>query len=73
MKRYTYQDLVLARKTKHSYTKQIEKDVRILLNQYKVISETTIYKILICRENYKTVKPLDLLITIQNTIKKGDC
>ena len=67
MKRYTYNDLVLARITKHSYTQKVENRIRELLGQ-NVLKETTLFKILFLE--YKTVEPLDLLSIIQNTLKK---
>ena len=67
MKRYTYNDLILARRTKHSYTKQVEHRIKELLNQ-KVFKESTLFKILFLE--YKTVEPLELLLIIQNTLQK---
>lgn len=68
MKRYTYQDLVNQRKTKNKTQQEIKTEAQLLLNQYKTINETVMYKILVCK--YKNTSPLDILTTVQQVFQE---
>ena len=68
MKRYTYHDLVMARKIKNNYKEKVKNRVKELLTTYKVTNPTTLFKLISI--DFTTVESLELLCIMNDVLEK---
>lgn len=68
MKRYTYHDLVMARKIKNNYKEKVANRVKELLTTYKVTNPTTLFKLISI--DFTTVESLELLCIMNDVLEK---
>ena len=68
MRRYTYHDLVMARKIKNNYKEKVENRVKELLTTYKVTNPTTLFKLISI--DFTTVESLELLCIMNDVLEK---